>query len=215
MILKLNSKCISALVMLFASACAVAGVYEDMIEAVKTDQVTVMKKLVSRGFDVNTTDVEGNTLLMMAAKEGSGGAVSLLLSAKARIDGRNQFGETALMLASIQGRLEIVRTLLQGGAEFNHQGWTPLMYAATNGHANTVRLLISYGAQVNARADNGFTALMMAAREGHEAVVALLLASGADRTLKSDAGGTAVSLARERKHMGVTRLLEPGGSKSP
>src|SRR3970282_2685795 len=90
-----------------------------------------------------------------------------LLAAKPRVDARNAYGETALMLAALRGHADIVEMLLAHGAEVNQSGWTPLMYAAANSHLDIARKLISRGAKVDAAAENGTTALMMAAREGH------------------------------------------------
>jgi uncharacterized protein len=198
--------------LLLALICqlAAAGVYEDMIAAVKANHIDVIDALLKRGFDVNAVDREGNTLLMIAAKEGSPAATTRLLAAHPKVNARNEFGETALMLASIQGHLDIVRSLLIGGADSNQPGWTPLMYAAANGHINIARLLISYGALVNATADNGYTALMMAAREGHADLVSLLLSHGANPGLKAASGATAMSIARDKNHHAIVESLAKG-----
>ena len=194
--------------MLLACQLAAAGAYEDMLEAIKQDQVPAIAALLKRGFDVDTTDKEGNSLLMLAAKEGRVNAVKLLLKSRAKVNARNEFGETALMLAAIQGHLDIARELLQHGAQVNRAGWTPLMYAATKGNVEIARLLIAYGAQINAAADNGITALMMAAREGRTPRWSHCCWPTARMpNLTSASGATAISLARERKFQDVVNLL--------
>ena len=100
---------------------------------------------------------------MIAAREGHVQALTALLAARPKVNIRNSLGETALMLAALNGRAPVVKQLLARGAQVNHEGWTPLMYAATGGHAEVSRLLIVGGADVNAVAENGVTALMMAA----------------------------------------------------
>ena len=51
---------------------------------------------------------------------------------------KNNYGRTGLHLAAENGKLEVVKYLLEkGGAEVNVQnkgGWTALHYAAINGH---------------------------------------------------------------------------------
>ena len=131
---------IGGLILLFGSQlAAAASSFEQMVDAVKTDKPDVVNSLLKRGFDPNTSDREGNTLLMMAAKEGSNGVVKQLLAAQAKVQSVNEFGETALMLAAIGGHVDIARSLLERGAILNRPGWTPLMYAAVMGHVNVAR----------------------------------------------------------------------------
>ena len=109
---------------------------------------------------------------------------------------------TALMWASGNGHLEIVRLLIErGGANVNAarttDGATALLWASQEGHLETVRCLVERGgANVNAAATvNGCTALMSASWQGHLAIVLLLLQHGADRHALSHAGKTAHALA--------------------
>src|SRR3954464_13164347 len=130
-----NPKYIFSLFLMLACQMAVAAnSYEEMVAAVKQDRPEVVAGLIKRGFDPDTSDQEGNTLLMIAAKEGSAAAVKQLLAARAKVESRNEFGETALMMAAIKGNVEITRALVERGASINFPGWTPLMYAAVMGH---------------------------------------------------------------------------------
>ena len=62
----------------------------------------------------------------------------------------------------------------------DNDGWAALNGAATEGHQEIVRLLIDKGADLNIAIMNGSTALHMAPREGHQEIVRLLLDKGAD-----------------------------------
>ena len=44
-------------------------------------------------------------------------------------------------------------------------GWTALMYASINGHIDVVKILIDMGANVNNKNEGGWTALMIASNE--------------------------------------------------
>lgn len=65
---------------------------------------------------------------------------------------------------------------MTGGAT---DGYTPLMMAARNNQEELVRFLIEHGANVNAVAGDGATPLSLAEEEGHGNIVEILKASGA------------------------------------
>ena len=198
---------------LVCAGVARGGAYEDMIEAIKRDDYATVTGLIVRGVGVDTVDGQGNSLLTIAAREGSSHAVRTLLEAHARIDWANQAGETALMHAAIQGHLEIVRLLLVRGAEVNRSGWTPLIYAAVKGSVPIARLLLAYGANIDAGAPNGFTALMMAVRENHQELAAFLIANHADVNAQTDSGLTALAIAQKAESAALANLLVKSGAK--
>lgn len=58
-----------------------------------------------------------------------------------------QAGQTALMLAVSHGRLDMVKMLLEAGADVNIQdedGSTALMCACEHGHTDIVKILLSH-----------------------------------------------------------------------
>jgi ankyrin repeat protein/tetratricopeptide (TPR) repeat protein len=67
--------------------------------------------------------------------------------------------------------------LMDSGDEKNR---TPLAVAAARGHKELVRFLVNNGANVNAKDINGCTPLMRAKQKGHVEIVNMLLAKGAD-----------------------------------
>jgi ankyrin repeat protein len=74
-------------------------------------------------------------------------------------------GRPALLLAIRTGRVEVVKSLLEQGADVSaeYKSWTALGLAAQNGHLKMVNLLLKKGAQVNGEGDCHHTALIMAA----------------------------------------------------
>ena len=88
-----------------------------------------------------------------------------------------------LMMASENGHLDVVRVLLDKGAEINNKtggGTTALMIPSQNGYRDIVRALLEKGAEVNTEENDGPTVLFLAAENGHVEVVWALLNKGAE-----------------------------------
>ena len=86
-----------------------------------------------------------------------------------------------LIRAAEDGRLDLVRNLLQAGASPNAKSdgdATVLMWAAARGHVEVVKLLLESGAESDARTRKGRTAIDIATQEGHDHVAALLRENG-------------------------------------
>jgi ankyrin repeat protein len=102
----------------------------------------------------------------------------------------------------------VVQRLVRAGAAVTRKGWSPIGYAAFQGHLEVVRFLLDSGADVDARAPNQATPLMFAARNGHIEVARLLIERGADVDLKSDTGASAMVWAAERGNTDIMELIQ-------
>lgn len=158
---------------------ALAGeIVDDTLQAIKLDDEAGVSEGLQRGLDVNFVDDEGNSLLMIAARDGGTQSSAILINAGAKTYLRNAYGDDALLLATFSGHEAIVDMLLAKRAVLsaNPRGWTPLHYAAFAGHTQLINKFLALGAQINSATDNGLTALMLASKNGHiEAVRSLLL----------------------------------------
>ena len=86
----------------------------------------------------------------------------------------NDAGITALHYGCIEDRLEMVRLLLESGADVNKAsklGTTPLHVSCMNDRCDIARLLLDKGADLNLVDADGNTALTTACQEGHAVVV--------------------------------------------
>jgi ankyrin repeat protein len=177
---------------------ALAGAYDDYFTAVKLDNIKLVRSLLQRGFDPNTVEEErGETGLIIAVREDARKVLELLLNTKdVNLNARARNGDSALMIAAYKGNYDVVKTLLDKGAEPNQTGWAALHYAAAVGNNQIVQLLLDHSAYIDAESPNQTTPIMMAARGGHILTVKLLLDEGADLTLKNGAGMTALDFAR-------------------
>ena len=189
-----------------------AAAYDELLRAAELGDVKGLERLLDRGSDPNTADPKGNTLLMIATREGHKDVVWTLVRRKANTNRRNQYGDTALMMASIRGDREIGRMLIEfGNAEVRHSGWAPLHYAAFYDKPEMIQYLIAKGADKDALAPNGYTALMLAARAGHTDVARVLLHEDVDINVRSPDGETALRIALKRKNSGVADLVQRAG----
>ena len=188
-------------------------IYDDLIVAVANDRADEVKRLLARGMDANSVDPNGDPLLFIAARAGYGATVDVLLAAKANVNAKNRFGDTPLMAAALNGRLDIVRRLRTQGAELDPRGWTPLIYAATGGHDDVVAYLLDQGANINGQSPNGTTALMMAVRESRASTFDLLLRRGADVQRRNENGASALDWAKRGNETAMAEKLRRAGAK--
>lgn len=118
---------------------------------------------------------------------------------------------TALHEASRKGNVEILRYLLQNGADIhskNNNGFTPLHVAAFCGENMTINALIENGADVNMKAKDNITPLHVAAVSGNLDTVELLINNGADLlAYSSKDGATPEDFARRGGHQNVANFL--------
>tara|TARA_B100001094_G_scaffold81365_1_gene77590 strand:- start:109 stop:849 length:741 start_codon:yes stop_codon:yes gene_type:complete len=127
---------------------------------------------------------------------------------------------TALMIASEYGHTEIIRLLLDRGADINSQNdsYTALIKASMLGKGDMAEFLLVRGADPNIQNIKGDTALMNAARysnsilnleEGTDyiKVVELLLRHGADPNIRNWNGKTASMIAERVGADDIARLI--------
>jgi uncharacterized protein len=121
--------------------------------------------------------------LRMAAEDGDLEEMNRLLEGGSHIDAKvGDYETTVLMEVSVQGNAEVMKFLIEKGANVNlsdKDGWTALMGATVQGHLGSVKLLLSHGAEVNAKNDNNETALMMAVKKSNQEIRDTLLVHGA------------------------------------
>lgn len=181
----------------------------DFAKAAKFDDVSTVTALLAKGVSPNTVDSRGNPMLLLAIKDKSTKVTELLINDKRTdVDLSNKYGETPLMMASIDGDLPVVKTLvLQKKAMLNHIGWTPLHYACTKGNLEVAQFLIANGAMVDGLSPGNTTALMMAVQSGNEQLVKLLLDKGADLQLRNANGLSAIDIADIYDKPGISEGL--------
>ncbi|EFW99751.1 nacht and ankyrin domain containing protein [Grosmannia clavigera kw1407] len=177
---------------------------------------TILEYIISKDdYNIDQPDGSGQTLLLLAAKNGREAVGRLLLEKGANVEAADLNGMTPLLWAARRGDEAAIRLLLEKGANVEAAksgGMTPLSWAACYGHKAATRLLLEKGANVEAADLNGMTPLLWAARRGDEAAIRLLLEKGANVEAAKSGGMTPLSWAACYGHKAATRLLLEKGA---
>lgn len=113
-------------------------------------------------------------------------------------DQPGRWQDTPLLLASRQGRHELVQEFLQAGVNINHRnmdGTNALWASVVSNNFSIAEHLLNAGIDIDNQNENGATALMYAASAGKTEWVGWLLDKGANSSLASLDGFTALDLA--------------------
>ena len=89
--------------------------------------------------------------------------------------------------AAYYGHLEIVKYLVENGADINakdYEEFTSLIRASINGHLEVVKYLVENGADINTKDHVGITPLIYASMLGNFELVKYLIGKGADVNIK-------------------------------
>ena len=90
----------------------------------------------------------------------------------------------------------------------NGTGYNALTGSVAGGHVEIVKWLLESGANANYNYGAGYTPLLTAAANGRLDIIQLLLTRGADVNAKTEDGKSVIDLAEERKHPGVAAFLK-------
>lgn len=171
---------------------------QTLIETVKTGSMKNTKKvLAKKNVNVNETDAEGLTSLMVATIANDSAMVDLLLSKGADPNIAAKNGMTVLHAAAFHARDQIAPLLIAAGANPNAvdgKGRTPLLVAAHMGSTNIITQLVNAGGNLEFPDLKGNTALMLACGGRHLGAMDELLEKGANPNTRDLQGRTPLML---------------------
>lgn len=160
------------------------GDYTALHHAASKGHIDIVRLILStKRAVVDFVSKSKTTPLWLASANGHDNVVSLLIENGAKIEARDDLGQTSLCQASKKGHYSVVELLVKKGANIEAKdyphGQTPLCEAAAEGHYSVVELLVRNGANMEARDNLGWTPLYRAAKNKHVSVVELLDENGA------------------------------------
>jgi outer membrane protein TolC len=170
---------------------------------------------VSRSIDSSTTEIF-QIIQSIDQKSGAERFRPLLEKNPDIVKLRDISDWTPLHAATYRGNYEIVRMLLEKGADINaatSSGMSPLYIAANEGSLEIVKLLVEKGADVNLCGGTVMRSpLQRAAGKGHTEIVKVLVQNGAKIDFKSSTGWTALHSAAESGYKEIVLILLDQGA---
>jgi len=126
------------------------------------------------------------------------------------VNERNKSGDTALIMSSQKGHINVMNSLLECKADhslMDSKGDTALLIASDNGDLHAVRLLLSYGADPSFKDSNGDNALIRAAKKDRFDVVEELIYRKPIVNTQGQGNKTALMIAAENGFIRLVKLL--------
>ena len=148
-----------------------------MIIAASTGNLDAVKRLVSKGMDLDHSDFTGNTPLIYAARYARVTLVEYLLRHGADVNAYTHWGTTALIEAVRKGSFPVVQDLLDAGADvdqLNNKHESALFDAVKYRRLWAVNMLLYRNAQTDIKNTLGYTPLAYALEEHQVKIVAAL-----------------------------------------
>jgi len=204
---------------------------QQLNEAIKSNNFILAKELISAGADVNNMENHfgGSLPLTIAAQYGSLEMCVLLIKEGADIDKCPKFtgeiiqspdsivadydyskGNSALILATLHNRFDIVELLIRSGGDINitnFAGNSPLIVASMHGHSQLVDFFVKHGADIEIKNIYSQTALFSACCKNNNEIIKLLINNGANRNVTDTDGDNCIDMVRSNGNIVGENLL--------
>lgn len=150
----------------------------------------MLRVLLDKGVDINTTNNDGDTALISSVWGDSLACMQLLISRGADLNKQNKRGISALLMACQNQNSSKAELLIKAGCNISQtdfSGMSALHKAAINGDMALILLLMENGIQINAKDSAKLTALDYAMRYARNDAVVVLQDKAAKSKFKQAA----------------------------
>lgn len=194
---------------------------ENIVAAVSNGEVSLVKRLLESGADVNQRGPDAKPLLLIATEKRNLDMAKLLVQHGADVNSQDNILNSPFLYAGASGYTEMVKLYLDHGADFkifNRYNGTALIPACERGHVETVKLLAhTKGFPIDHINRLGWTALLEAIILGDGSqkyvdIVQILLDANSDKNIADNEGVTPLQHARKKGFNKIVTLLEAKSS---
>jgi uncharacterized protein len=188
-----------------------------LVEAVNNNRFDAVAAALKNGADVNATDSQKRSLLLLATHQNNLEMAQLLFKHGADVNQQDAIKDSPFLYAGALGYTDLLKLYLENGARFdvfNRYNGSALIPACERGHLEVVKLLANTkGFPIDHVNRLGWTALMEAVVLGdgsktYVEVVQTLVDAGCDINIPDKDGVTALQHAHKMGFTAIAKVLE-------
>lgn len=189
----------------------------NILNLVQQNDLIGVKEALKNGANVNATDAEKNSLLLIATHKQYKEMANLLVKNGADVNQQASNLDSPFLYAGATGQTELLKLFLENGARFdvfNRYYGSALIPACERGHVETVQLLANTENYPIDHVNNlGWTALMEAIVLGdgskkYQQIVKILKDAGAKMDIPDNNGITPIQHARTRGFKEIITIMK-------
>lgn len=194
---------------------------KQLLTAVEQRETATVLSLLQQGANINVTDSQGRTPVMIATYGNDIKTAKALIKAGANVNIQDKMKNNPFLYAGAEGYLEILKLTIDAGADptlTNRYGGTALIPAAEHGYIDVItELLTRTNIDVNHVNNLGWTALMEAIilSDGNgtqQQVIRLLIEHDANINIPDHDGVTPLQHARAHNFKEIEEILIQAGA---